>query len=189
MIPQSELTKFAKSVKRKYPDINRGGCGVFAALIAKRLQQFYPVQIVVFGEEGDSSIDVIRSKVSTNLPKVWQSAGINFNHLVIEFIDDNGDKWHYDATGIHAPDGSIWEDRQIPGYVTVDEVIELASVQEGWNYTFNRKMIPELDNIVQDFFGNYGLLKTELSLSRWHKWWDTILLPLYNINIFLIKWV
>lgn len=157
MIPQTVLNKFASKINKKYQYINRGGCCVFAAHVAKQLQKHYPVKIVTFGYRTKKSVDDIRKNVKVNTAREWYANGLDLNHVVIEFVDEQGKIWHYDSTGVHKADGSIYDDPIIRGYLTVDEALEMASSPLGWNNQFDRSVIPEFKRMVHNHFRGFSI--------------------------------
>lgn len=155
MIPHTALNNFARKIHKKFRNINKGGCCVFAAHVARQLQKYYPVRIVTFGYRTKKSVDEIRKNVKVNNASEWYRNGLDLNHVVIEFTDEHGKIWHYDSTGVHKPDGSIYEDPMIKGYLTVEEAWEMASTHVGWNDVFNRRDIPEIKEMIHNFFRAY----------------------------------
>jgi len=156
MSTKQNLNKLADKIRMDFPDINRGGCCVFAALVAKALQHYYPTRVVAFNSSPQFSIDEVRAKVTKNSCKEWDRNGIDFNHIVIEFTDpDDGDKvYHLDANGVFIADGSISSYlTQVKGHLTIKEACEIASLPDGWNPEFNRNNIPKIDKIIKKHFG------------------------------------
>jgi hypothetical protein len=148
------LNQLADKVRDESPTINLGGCCVFAALVAKQLQHHYPTRIIVFNPNAVYSIDEVRPKVKKNNCEEWDKNGMDFYHVAIEFTDEDGTKFHYDANGVFPDDGSIDTDLlQVKGYLTIQEACELASNNEGWSSRFDRNNIPKIDKIIKKHFG------------------------------------
>lgn len=153
MTSKYTLNKLARDILDAFPDINNGGCCVFAALIAKQLQHYYPVRILAFGKKPTTSIDYARSKVKKNNCREWGRNDIDLYHIVVEFCDEDGVFYHYDTTGVHNSLGSIREDlKKIPGSFAIQEACELASDFRGWNTDFDRRNIPNIDKVIKKHF-------------------------------------
>jgi hypothetical protein len=89
--------------------------------------------------------------------RVWQDSGISFNHVVVE-CGWSGGRLFFDSTGIQYPaydDGVevFAEFFLYPGALERQELHALASTPLGWNKTFDRKIIPELQKCVHTCFG------------------------------------
>jgi len=159
MVFKIQLTNLAKEVTKKFPNINDGGCCIFAALVAKELQHICPVRIIGFSSDS-TNIDLVRPNILNNTCREWGDNGVDFNHIVVEInakiiSNDEGDKWHYDANGIFASNGSICIDKvQLKGSLSVKEAIELANNPEGWNRDFDRTDIPKLEKVINKYFNN-----------------------------------
>lgn len=156
MICAKDLDYLAEVVSDNISNINYGGCCVFAALIAKHLQHFFDVRIIVFSHEVDITIDEARSHIQNNIPEEWNLNGIYFGHVVIEYVDRKGNFNQYDSEGITKSDrfGYSGLDR-VEGYLTIDETISLANEADGWNDCFNREQIPKMKEIIDNFFEPY----------------------------------
>lgn len=157
-----KLDLFMGEIESKYPDINCGGCCVFAALIGKYLEkQGIPVRIRAASMDGDNGANLteIRKEIRRNNIFVWENYGVEFNHVIVEF-DYKGETYHCDATGVHYEDsvdpafGWYLQD----GYISVKDAAELAKAKSGWNPTFDRKLIPSLRKMVDNFFKGYKLI-------------------------------
>lgn len=152
MLCQS-LTNFASKTRSEFPLLNHGGCAVFAAHVAKRLQHIVPTRIKLI-DYSKSDLTAIRSRLSD--PKniyEWHRHGINFVHVIIEF-DYDGKTYHYDSDGLKLATGPKWNGG-FPiskGSFTVDEVISFAANPHCWNPTFNRSNIPTLKRRVKNLF-------------------------------------
>jgi hypothetical protein len=148
-------------MNKKYPNINRGGCGIFAVHIAKRLQNIVPVRIVVC-DYYKQDLDKIRDNVFNqyNLSD-WNNADISFVHLVVEF-EYNGIEYHYDTDGVRLKQDE-WDADDYPfsgypfcdGSFTIEEISSFVARSDGWNPTFNRKEIPLIERKVKNLFKRF----------------------------------
>lgn len=150
------LTTLSKQILNQFPNINDGGCCVFAALVAQELKEFCDVKVVVFSTSL-SNIEDVRPNISNYTCAEWERNGIAFNHIVLEIyaqiIPENPTNvWHYDATGIFSTDRSMNSGRSPVGYLSIAECIELANDPIGWNPTFDRRDIPIIQKIIKNHF-------------------------------------
>lgn len=155
---RSVLNKLGANINRRYPDINSGGCCVFASLVGHELERRnIDTKIIVAStcpeDKGHkASIDDARLFVGRdNCMSRWNDEGIQFSHVGIEFrLGD--DVYHYDSNGAHPEDALLGIYRIYPGRLTVKEATELANDGDGWNSMFDRDDIPGLRMRIQKFF-------------------------------------
>lgn len=143
------LNEIGNKIATRFENINRGGCCVYASLIASHLSSLVPLRIKVVGETYNDTIDNIRKLVTMNTPHEWNKKGLEFNHVIIEF-DFGQNTYHYDTSGVQLASESGW--RLIPGSLTCAEATELASHRKGWNTAFDRDNISGINEIITDFF-------------------------------------
>lgn len=149
---RSILNRLADRIDRWYPTVNSGGCCVLAVIIAQELRKRnIPVEIIVAADGASENIDRAREKVKSNRKHEWNSAGVYFNHVGIEFrLGD--DVYHFDTEGRVKPEDFMLGTREIyEGRLTVEEAKELADEAEGWNPVFDRKTIPSLRRHVKRY--------------------------------------
>jgi hypothetical protein len=153
MITHNKLIFLADDVLEKFPDINQGGCCIFAAYVAKQIQQYFKVRVIAFSEDGVSDIDRARPHLKSNSNTEWKSKGCKFNHLAVEITDNKNNIWHYDTSGLFPSDGTICRYyTQLKGALSIDEAIELADNPDGWSSRFNRADIPNIKRLIKDHF-------------------------------------
>lgn len=143
-----------KKVHNNTSRINAGGCAVFAAFMAQCLEKYGLVSIAVGTDEDEGiSIDAVRNDIDTNDVHNWNSKGVYFAHVVVEF-EHQGAKYHIDSTGVHDayPETHSGHYPILEGRLTVQEVTELASCNSGWNWCFDRKQIPKIKRMINDGF-------------------------------------
>ena len=156
-----ELQDFAVEMDEKYPNMNFGGCCVFASLFAKRMIDLIPTIKIVVEDRvtGNScSIDDVRNNIENNTVNDWYDNGIDFTHVLIQF-EYQGEIFWYDANGIHT---DMVEFELVDGYLGILEALELVNDNEGWNPSFNRKDIP---NIKRDIYNFHRRFKRSLDKS------------------------
>lgn len=144
-----------RNIEKSVQSLNAGGCCVYAAHVAKRLQHIVPTRVVVFNSE-DIDINYVRANVTNNYSiREWYNNGMRFYHILVEF-DYRGKTYLMDSTGIyddltHA--GACAGDATYKtGELTIDETIAFASRPHGWNWWFDRRQIPTLKKHVNRTF-------------------------------------
>jgi hypothetical protein len=166
---KQRLNRLGKDVNRLYPDINHGGCCVYAAMVVAELrkQKIPAVGIVAAwdAKEECRSIDEARNNLQKNTLRDWNDNGIYFNHVGVEF-ELNGVKKHYDSNGVHKVRNKLDNMPIYPGRLRYKELKELASCKEGWNPSFDRKCIRTLQRMVKSYIsGDGALAKKSLRLQ------------------------
>lgn len=148
------LTKLDRFLRERiignHPDINYGGCCVFAAALAPYLAKVGKVRIRVESDSYDgppTSITKARKNISDNHVYEWNEEGVNFWHVAIEFVYKDK-TYHVDARGVHHHRRFNFVD----GALTLKEAAELASTGEGWNSDFNRREIPTIKTRLERYF-------------------------------------
>lgn len=145
------LQKVGAAVFENFPDINRGGCCVYAAAVAAALQPKMPVRIRAYNWDAleDTRLEVLKQENPGNTMSQWYSLGLDFYHLVLEF-EAEGQAYHCDAETVlpaeamHAKIGGTL----LEGSFTVEEAQVLADDASGWNPTFDRNVIPDVHALI-----------------------------------------
>jgi len=157
----TKLDLLGKEVLRRYPEINNGGCCVYAAMIVAALHKHkIKASGIVASWRAEklnsigSSIDSVRSNITKNTYTEWNKNGVNFSHVGVEFeykARIRTAKRHYDANGCHPVSSALDGMVIYKGRLTLGELRELAGTKKGWNDSFDRKDIPELRKLVNSF--------------------------------------
>lgn len=138
--------------------LNWGGCGVFAALVGRKLQDAgIPVGVVCGSwrhAERPGNVARARSNVSNKWDaEEWNENGVYFGHVGLE-VEIDGKLYHYDSNGVK-PAGKLLDGLPIAdGRVTIEEMELLAGESLNWNSEFPREQIPRLTEIVEKAFAN-----------------------------------
>jgi hypothetical protein len=148
-------------------ELNRGGCAVYAALVARWLKQETPVDVAVSDDESWITIGEAREMGLTNTADLceWNERGLIFGHVVLDF-EHKGQRYWYDSNGVVAQDltGGCDPTYHFPilaGRLTVEETIKLA--REGnWNRQFDRNEIPKIKSIVDRLMSKYFSQQPEI---------------------------
>lgn len=145
----SVLNTLGNTVLSRYPNINYGGCCVYAAIVAAALEKKgIPVVGIVSSHFSDNNINEAREHVRHNTVPEWERNGIFFTHVGIEFKIGKK-KMHYDTHGVRVAKSEFHTIPIYPGRLTKDELRALGSRKSGWNSTFDRTDIPQLRKLVK----------------------------------------
>lgn len=155
----SKLEVFGRTVKRRYPYINCGGCAVYAsALIQSLTEMGIGAHAAVCNEDSTledikfNSIDEIRSGKPRNA-RQWNHVGLDFDHVITEFLYE-GKMYLCDSDIIQTSCDSFDGYTVLDGRLDPEEIILVANDADGdWNHQFNRKLIPEIHQLFKREFG------------------------------------
>jgi hypothetical protein len=153
---EKKLNDLGQHINNRYPEINHGGCCVFAAMVARELHSkgIQAQGIVASGcaakEAGNITIDAARELVEWNTVWQWESNGVSFSHVGVEFRLGRKIK-HYDTNGVHKISKELDGLPIYKGRLTLKEMEDLARCKDGWNDSFNRRHIPAIRREVKKF--------------------------------------
>lgn len=153
------LDEMGRELDRKVPDLNYGGCCVYAANVARALIN---AGIPAWGRalswrhgEGPS-VEEVRREIGDNWTSnlQWEEHGVIFGHVQVQFELD-GKTYTTDSHGTYEGQGYRGDDMS-PGRIRVEELEKLAATPVGWNSDFNRdKGIPAVQQIVHRYLDAY----------------------------------
>lgn len=148
------INNFTASVNAQFPLLNKGGCGVFAVHMAKRLQHLVPTKIVMANYDM-VNIDQIRTRMKNpcNMTE-WYTSNVHFVHLIVE-IEVGGKSYHIDSEGVREATNNWYGYPIVSGSFTIDEVSQFVSQQNGWNTRFPRTQIPQIKRRVKNLFARH----------------------------------
>ena len=162
------LNKLGKDAEKHIECLNSGGCAVFAAHVGYHLKYRAGLTDVVLrvghsyadDEEDIVPIEEARNNVHPNAnADEWHAAGLSFGHVIVEFTTGKTKPVgrHYDSGGVTSKFNVTNNFGYVlhPGSMTVEEGLQIASEQSGWNSMFNREQIPMLINIIDKHFAAY----------------------------------
>lgn len=154
----ASLEKFTSAFFRDNPQINYGGCAVFAAEMGKDLQALgYTTRCIVFGTGGgmgtaNHNLNDVASKLEQ--PKSiydWNDHDVTFYHIMLE-AEGNGEHFLVDGEGVYNPDKTEYNGRgRYDGYVPVDYIAAMAQDASAWNSMFPRNTIPKVRASIKQF--------------------------------------
>jgi hypothetical protein len=149
---RQQLNELGEIVSDLYPDINHGGCCVYASLVAQELlrKNVNCSGIVTdWYSGGKGNIDEARPNIKSNTVDEWESNGVALNHVALEFSIGER-KYHYDTSGVKLANRRIFKGQPLyGGRLNAAEMMQLASRQQGWNRDFRRKDIPIIRKLVK----------------------------------------
>lgn len=150
--PFKPVLNLLLDVRRQFSDINSGGCGVMATILAYHLKPLVDDMRIVSADYATGNIDTARLTVEENTVRSWNKEGIRFNHVWVEF------KWNWrwytiDIGGIQSRRAmhKRWG-KPYKGSFTLREMRQMTSIQPGWNSWFDRSQIPFMRRMVGRHF-------------------------------------
>lgn len=155
------LNHLSSVVSLNHPDINWGGCAVFAALVGEQLQR-RGIRVTghTWSDEGYEVKPISRVRNIVNNSKSifdWCAHGLSFGHVFLRIrLEDNGYVL-YDAAGFQA-DGKkfrgVYSPRPIaPGSFRIGELRMFADEARNWNPKWDRKKeMKSLTKLVESVF-------------------------------------
>ena len=159
------LTNLARRVNEQISHLNCGGCGFFASLVARELENIPGVEGVTIrigshgGDDADTlrqDFDSIRPLLRSNTVTEWNKWGIHIGHAIVQF-NWEGRTYHYDSNFLL----SASEHTRTGGYplyasgMTHKEMWEMCQ-SEGWNPFFDRGQVGDVSTLVYDNLGRYA---------------------------------
>lgn len=163
------LKYLAKKVYKEFPLINYGGCGVFALYVQKALREkgYKEIKVrmersIFYNFEKTESVHTILTKTyPRSFIHINEDHQLFFQHLIITFksYDDEKKKlqsYYYDAE-IGVLPYSQYKKRKshrvhlMRGSLTSLELESLVERPYEWNTTFDRKNIPRLRKIINQY--------------------------------------
>lgn len=148
------LNSLGQRINRWYPNINYGGCCVYAAILGSELEKRnIPVRVIVAAYAARNGTDI--AKIANNIAdrskkQTWNENGVFFNHVGLEI--KIGKKWHYyDSDGCEKRGSEFRNFPVYRGRISVEDAKKLASDTDGWNPDFDRAKIPSIKRHVKKF--------------------------------------
>jgi len=154
----SEIDKIVRHVNGLFYNINRGGCGVFASILAKELDELdvrYEICVINYNINHD------KAEQLNNLVKTLREQNNN-NKLTRNVLHDNGvyiehvmlriEGKYVDSTGVHKHIPNSWGAGLTITTLTKDELHEMANTTLGWNNEFNRNQIKGITRKMKEAF-------------------------------------
>lgn len=153
------LDAMGRELDRKEPNLNRGGCCVYAAQVARALiDAGIPAwgRALAYDARYGPSVDAVRSELPSDWSsnEDWETRGVIFGHVQVQFELD-GKRYTNDSHGTYEGEGRRAED-MAPGRLHVEELERLAASPVGWNDDFDRdEGIPRVQETVHRYLDSY----------------------------------
>ncbi len=145
--PFDEVNDVLDRVDSKFTDINAGGCGVVAYILARQISKIAETRIVCYNMR-NISINKARQNVTNNTLREWNKHQVRIDHAWVEFKVNN--KWYgVDSKGIRPLKN--FRDRHgnpTAGSFTLREMREMGHSPAGWNNWFDRQQIPGMKRLI-----------------------------------------
>jgi hypothetical protein len=150
-----KLKILSARLNRLAPNINKGGCGVVASLIAPYISMYYPTIVRALDDSEIADLNQVRPRIKSTSLSAWNAKGVHFGHIMLELKVGDVSYW-YDTISLskHVPPKQLGDHVLLPhtGFLTYEEVRSISSRGGGWNKRFNRDHIPALKTCIQHFF-------------------------------------
>jgi len=134
-------------VKERFDRINSGGCGVFALSLSDELNKrdiAHKIVWIGYGDNEDKSIHRIFESNHNVTLDTFNNKGIYLSHVMV-VIDGK----YVDATGLYDEFGQTsWSYRKVVTEISNEQLRMLVDNEDGWNCSFNRKLIPNVNEMV-----------------------------------------
>lgn len=154
------LIAIGEECERNISNLNSGGCGVWAYLVARQLhKRRIPHEILTFGTCGKPLQDVVkearRNGGLTDREALWEAAADYYDdypdlraHVVVRLTETG--RW-YDSEGSHG--GEHWRGRCLnPGYLPLWAARAWSLEPSLWNDWYNRDQNYKVARIVRKHF-------------------------------------
>jgi hypothetical protein len=119
-------------LNRKYPNINYGGCGVFAYHFGECYRKKYPL----------SKVEYVYIE-SENPPAGRPEYDIWFNHILVKI-----ENMVIDNNGFHSIDRIKCDLHPLNN----DKLLEMINIKELWNHIYDHTYTPCLVNDIKNLF-------------------------------------
>ena len=151
------LSIIQHEIARTIRCMNNGGCGVFAYLIASRMEEYgLSPRIRVFSREnpaGFGSIEELEEELvnnNNNRLKEWNSHNLNFSHVMVQLDDMIFDSDHTRQVHCYEQDGWLCS-KLVKGSIRIETMAELAH-DAGWNMMYDRSQNGLVEKIITECF-------------------------------------
>lgn len=151
------LRRLSKAVTVQIEDVNFGGCGVLAGMVGTQLLRLgVMVEVVTPCDYFVPAAEARGSVSDPSDPRGWDDNGLSRSHLAVRFRSSRRTyTWDSDGT---RPGGARFgggvgyaTDARFGNGLSVLECVRMSSRQAGWNRDFDRKQIPLLWHLVQQY--------------------------------------
>lgn len=152
------LEGLGRQLESEYERLNWGGCCVIAGLIGGHLENFTDTKVVVFnGWRGSRNIDDMREDIIAVMgdPLDKKNWCMGFDHVMLE-IEVDGTFYLVDSNGVNESEGFNKYNGRADGHLTMEEAQALGNSTHGWNSTFDRDQIPDIEETINEWFDQFS---------------------------------
>ena len=117
------------------------------------------VWAVITSQLRDDDLNIVRNESKPRTLRDWNNSGVLIGHIMVQF-EHEGRIWSHDARNTctarikYEP---TYGGRLVPGYLTVPELVSVASQPWGWNPAFSRRSgVPAIRAAVRRHLGASG---------------------------------
>jgi hypothetical protein len=155
---KSQLTALASEAKNSVPNINKGGCAIFASIVAKHLSNHGITPFVVLGEYYDhENLDLDIAQVAnvagSDISK-WGQHEVTFAHVALD-LKIGKQNYFYDSNGLLDGNSEVLSGCFLVrnGRLGVPLISSMARNKTIWCDTFNRRDVPKLKKLATKYLG------------------------------------
>lgn len=153
---RKQFKDFTSAFFEDNPNINFGGCGVFAGELGKDLQALgFQTRCIVFGYDGwaaNSNLNAVASKLSR--PESvwdWNDHDVTLYHVMLE-VKGHGKHFLVDGEGVYDYRKKAYNGRgRYDGYIPVELMDDMTKDASAWNSRFPRRTIPRVRKQIKQF--------------------------------------
>lgn len=142
--------------------VNYGGCCVYAAAVAERLQEL-GITAECIARTGDwfeqATVEEARANLiedenyapGENNARDWGEAGLSLHHIAVRF--KHSGRWYTHDSDTVIPGRDTFGEHgyeATPDGLTPQEARAMSDCADGWNTTFDRRYIPAIRKLVQE---------------------------------------
>ena len=155
----NSATEKLNKINHIVPNLNCGGCGIFAHALGAELQSAgINCKVVSLGpDKPKEAPDKIVERLKSNgelTPKSCHDNGIQIWHLMVEVKNEKGVNFYIDSTGVKYSDDNgrihfAGRGCYIDGRMSIEDCKTISDIVHGWNSRFDRSFIPKIYDFVK----------------------------------------
>jgi len=155
---KQRLITLGYEVGQRLPELNTGGCGLFAGLVGQRLEKLgYRVRVLISGADSRAnaraipSLNTIEKRVGqTSSTDMWRLQGMSYiSHVLLKLYGEVFDSTGFAPIGVSDP---MFLNAYYRGSVSVEAMMGLAAETAAWHPNFDhRKGIPVIKALIDKY--------------------------------------
>lgn len=156
------LHKLSDKASSKYPYINSGGCGFFAAEVVSMLKKAdVACEIVTPAYDPTMVPKFIRKNYKNKLHNVWDwsDKGLDRSHMVVRLIL-NDSVYTYDSDGLRGGGNEFGRykcDYPFGHGLNHKECRKMVKTPDAWNTTFPREDMPAIKRLINSHLEKFKI--------------------------------